>query len=456
MHARSNDRRGVFLCLLYLLCLLCLLCLSSFASSEQATQRPQPKAMDAAEIARDLIYHPALSVESVEGTVVFRARQFTYRLDLTSEQWQVAREDNSSALLPQRLTRYTNARLNTEFRFTGDITDEEGVLTIQASGESEPIRLILWNRQRLADAWLDKLQQESPGLSAEELVREIEPAEPEVAAVADDGQFLWLAIRHYAGEGWLGLGSVVRFNSQTHQAEVFQPRELATSSVTHIAASGGVLWLGTHRQGEGYVEATAGLVRFDPNSGETKSYQAPASKPMTGHIVTGLAAADSTIWAATDEGFCRIAGEAWNCWRIVPTVHTARPLPVSDYAGARPTRQLAPGSYELRWANVGFLEVVTPNSTEGWVEMDDLEDYRSRTFDTPAFELDNTRSGGAAVMRLLRTPEGNPLEAAQVYRAALEPVGPPENGWQRVRARVGWVTRVGLEVVPVITSAGSP
>ncbi|MFY9583274.1 MAG: hypothetical protein WAR21_02130, partial [Candidatus Acidiferrales bacterium] len=54
-------------------------------------------------------------------------------------------------------------------------------------------------------------------------------------------------------------------------------------------------------------------------------------------------------------------------------------------------------------------------------------------------------------IRLLAKPGGDPLAGALVYRAPLERMGSPTPaGWQRVRARVGWISRKGLEVAPVV------
>ena len=45
----------------------------------------------------------------------------------------------------------------------------------------------------------------------------------------------------------------------------------------------------------------------------------------------------------------------------------------------------------------------------------------------------------------------DPLAGALVYRAPLERVGPATaEGWQRVRARFGWISRAQLEIVPVV------
>ncbi len=440
---------GFFLCFL---CFLYFPCLHGIPSA-----RAQQPPVDAAEISRELLYHPARRIETTPGGWIFRAAQFTYRFDPASSRWEVAREKNLAAAEPGRATtRYANARLGTEYRFKGVGADEEGILEIRRSEQPEPVaRLRLWERKQLVATWLAFLRQDAPSLTPEALAKDLEIADPEVADLADDGTYLWLAIRYYAGEGSLGIGTMVRFDPKTNEAKLFQPGELATSSVTHIAAAGGALWLGTRRQGEGAIFVTKGLVRFDPAAGEARSYQ-PGSSPLAGSIVTALSAYKETLLVATDAGMCRILlpearAEDWTCWRIVPTVRLAAPAPVSNRPGVPPGGRLPAGSYEVRWANAAFFEVATPDWIEGWVAADDWEEYSGRRFDAEPYELGNASAGGPPPVRLLAKPGSDPLAGALVYRAPLERVGSPTaEGWQRVRARVGWISRKGLEVVPII------
>lgn len=431
--------------------ILCLLCFPFFLASQQPP-------VDAGEISRGLLYHPARRIDATEQGLLFRAAQFTYWCDPASGQWEVRREKNLSvAEVAPAIKNYRSARLAAEYRLVGTSTDDEATLQIRRGPEEslkvEPFApLVLWKRQQLAATWLAFLRRDSPNLTVEALAKDLEVADPEVADVADDGSFLWLAIRHYAGEGDLGIGTVVRFDPRTNEAKVYQPPALATSSVTHIVAVGGALWLGTARFSEGGTFVTEGLVRFDPNTGEVRSYL-PESSPLLGRIVTALRTEGNLLWVATDAGMCRLAlpKEEWACWRIVPTVRLVVPAPVSNRPGAPPGGRLPAGSHEVRWANAAFLEVITADSIEGWMAADDLEDYAGRNFETDPYELGNPSAGGIAAMRLLERPGGDPLLGAQVYRAPLERVGSPDaDGWQRVRAHVGWISRKDLEIVPVI------
>ena len=414
---------------------------------------------DSAEISRDLLYHPARRVDiAAGGGVALRAEQFTYHYEAAAGAWRVTREKNFEEGDAERDVTSFRTTAGVELRFESDADDEQGVLEIiriGAEGPEQFASLPVWTRERVARAWLAHLQKEYSVLTFERVREDFEPAEPEVAAAIEHGGKVWLAIRHYAGEGWLGVGTLVEIDVAAGTARLYQPDELATASVTHIAAAGGALWLGTHRQREGSIEPAAGLVRFTPSSGEVKGYLGDDS-PLAGHVVTALASAENVLWVATDEGVCRVAlpAEDFSCWRIVPTVELAAAAPVSNRPGGQPRGRLAAGRYEVRWANVGFLQVVTPDAIEGWLSIDDFEEYSEARFERDAFILANTASGGARVMRLLDRPGGDVLSAPQVYRTALERIGEPtEEGDVRVRAAVGWIARGKLEITPALAPA---
>ena len=436
----------------FILCLLCFLCISG-------ALRPQQPPADAAEIARDLLYQPALRIEAGAGGIVFRGERFTYRFEAASSQWTVLREKNSAVSeLPRAVRTHRHEPSDTTYRFVAAESDNEGILEVRpfTDAEGEPLaRVRLWTRQQLAEAWVDEQRVESPRLTEQRLREELEVAEPEVAAMVEDGGYLWLAIRYYAGEGFLGLGTIVRFEPKTNEARIYRSAELETSSVTHMVATAGKLWLGTMHEGEGLVGPTAGLVRFDQATEEFRAYR-PGKSALMGSIVTALNADQDFLWVATDAGICRVdlAAEKWRCWRVVPTVQLTAPVPVSNRPGGEPRGHLPARAYEVRWANAGYFEVVTPDAMEGWVDHKDFEDYAQRQFDARAYELANTYGGGAGVMRLLEEPGASPLNAAQVFRAPLERVGEPdEEGWLQVRARVGWIRRDNLEITPQIHSA---
>jgi len=431
------------------------LCLICFLSPASAFSQQEPPA-DAAELSRNLLYHPAQRIEFAAGAAVLRAAEFTYRFDPATSQWTVTREHNFDRTSTSRaLKSWKDARRNVEYHFTGTSDEKQGELEIERVGPdgSVPVaHLVLWTLDQVAAAWLPHLQREFRGLTVEQVKKDFEPAEPEVAAVADDGTHLWLAIQHYSGEGWLGLGTLVQLDPATGEAVVRQPEELAISSITQIAVAGGTLWLGARHINEDSVEPTVTLTRFNPASGEVQIYE-PGTNPIVGRIVTALAAAENFLWAATDAGICRVAlpAEQWTCWRIVPTVRLVAPTVVSNRPGGAARGRLAAGSYEVRWATAAFLEVLTPDAVEGWLDPEDLDEYTQRSFEQDPYLLANVSSGGATVMRPLIKPGGDPLVAPQVFRVALERLGAPnEDGWQKVSARIGWIPRGSLAVAPVL------
>ncbi|MCL6566725.1 MAG: hypothetical protein K6U09_09925 [Acidobacteriia bacterium] len=409
---------------------------------------------DSAEISARLLYHPARAIE-FQDAVLFHAEHFTYRWDRQSQQWQVQAEDNSD-LLPadSAIEEYDSERLDALFQFFGETDEERAVLEIHrslAQGGFEVLaRLTLWDRSRLAAAWLDYFRQDAPDLSLAQLAEDLVVARPEVAAVLEDGSNLWLGIRYDTSQGALGLGTVVRVDTAAGKAEVFQPEALLTSSVTHLARFDGRLWLGARRFGEDELEPTVGLAELDPQSGRLRSHRTGSGSGFLGHVVTAMAGEDGALWVGTDEGICVLSrGRAWSCWRIVPVVILESSVAASNFPRGPAVRSLAPGPYEVRWATEDFLEIVTPDAVEGWARADEVAEFERRNFYGSAFELANTSAGGAGILHLLPTLAASPLESTQVVRIPVERVGPPESdGWQRCRARAGWIPSAGLSVVP--------
>ncbi len=412
---------------------------------------------DSAEISAQLLYHPVREIE-FQDAVLFRAERFTYRWDRQSQQWQVQAEDNSDRLpADSAIEEYESERLEALFQFFGETDEERAVLEIHrslAQGGFEVLaRLALWDRSRLAAAWLTYFREDAPDLSLAQLAEDLVVARPEVAAVLEDRSNLWLGIRYDTGQGALGLGTVVRVDTATGKAEVFQPEALLTSSVTHLAHFDGRLWLGARRFGEEELEPTVGLAELDPRSGRLRSHRSGSGSGFLGHVVTAMAVENGALWVGTDEGICVLnRGRAWSCWRVVPTVTLESTVAASNFPRGPAERPLAPGRYEVRWATEDFLEVVTPDAVEGWARADEVAEFERRNFYGAAFELANTSAGGAGVLHLLPTLAASPLESTQVVRIPVERIGPPDSdGWQRCRARVGWISGRGMAVVPNIS-----
>ncbi|MCL6481681.1 MAG: hypothetical protein K6U02_08140 [Firmicutes bacterium] len=416
---------------------------------------------DSAEISAQWLYHPAREIEFREAEVLFRAERFTYRWDRSSQQWEVLAEDNSERLPADlAIEEYESERQAALFQFFGETDEERAALEVHrslAQGGFEVLaRLRLWDRSRLAEAWLEYFREDAPDLTPDQLAEDLVVARPEVAAVFEDGPNLWLGIRYDTSQGALGLGTVVHLDTATGQVTLFQPEALWTSSVTHLARFDGRLWLGARRFGEGEIEPTVGLAELDPQSGRLVSHRSGSSPGVLGQVVTAMAAEDGALWVGTDEGICRLGkGKAVVCWRIVPTVTLESAVAASHFPRGPAVRQLAPGQYEVRWVTEDFLEVLTPDAVEGWARTDEVAEFERRKFYVAAFELANTGAGGAGILHLLPTLAASPLESIQVVRVPVERVGPPESdGWQRCRAQVGWIPREGLVVLPRISPIG--
>jgi hypothetical protein len=248
----------------------------------------------------------------------------------------------------------------------------------------------------------------------------------------------------------VGLGTVIRFDLRAKQAKLYQPPEVATCAVTQmLTASDNSVWFAAQRQYEGTILPCAGVMRLDPASGEIHKI-APPGTPLVGSVVTMIGESEG-VWIGTDSSICKASMNGpWQCWRIVPTVALKTETPVSNRPGEKPSEKLAPGDYEVLWANMGFYEVVTKDSLDAWLAADDFAEAAARNFDAEPYKLLNTASPPTAI-RLLDKPGGDPLGGAVSYRAALEKLPTPQGtppGWVRVRARVGWIPRGDLQVVP--------
>jgi hypothetical protein len=436
-----------------------LACLLAVGSIFSLLRDLQDEAGEPAELSRDLLYHPARRIARADGAWVFTASRFEYRFDPATGEWRVLpRPHDASLQRSDSLESFFSERLGSSFEFAAEVKEGKAALRLRRTGDSpEVIQLTLWTREQLAVLWDVRPSEINPSPDENHAGARYQIAEPEVAAVADDGTYLWLAIRFYDGEGNLGIGSVVRVTPQPLAARVFQPDEVARSSVSRIAAAPGVssVWLGTLRLSEGFVQSAQGLVRLNPENGAARSYL-PENSQILGRMVTALYLTAEALWVASDEGICRVTlpEESFACWRITPMVETTAPLPLSNRPGAPPGGKLPPGRHEVLWANAGFLAVATPDSFDGWVEADDLEEWEHRRFDRSPYLLENISAEGVGVMRVLARPGADPMGAALLYRAPLQRIGAPDSqGWQRVRVHAGWIPHGNLAVVPAISPA---
>ena len=450
----SRDRLRVFsFCLFSVISVSSVFCFLFFRSAHAQEHRA-----DASEVSRDLLYLAPDRIQtgpSDKPETLLIGESFTYRY-VEREGWTVSPTGNSSqrAVIERKAKRIVKFA-GENYTLAPASDDDRATLALLREGDAEPlVTAVLWTRDELAEAWLPFLQRERKSLTRASLLRDLEVGDPLVTSVEPQGDSLWVALAHSAGEQELGLGSVVRFFPKTKQARVFHSPVLATCDVTHLMTYGSdKVLLGTRRQYEGTILPCAGLVSLDAASGQAQSVG-----PFSRGIVTALGATDR-VWVATDSAICGGAPEgAWHCARIVPKVRLAEETPVSNLPGDEPSGKLAPGEYEVLWANAGFLELATKDSLDAWLAEDDFRDLTARHFDAEPYKLLNTASGGPAPVRLLLKPGAAPLGGALLLRVPLEklptPPGTPA-GWVRVRAHFGWIERKDLDVVPAIIPTGA-
>lgn len=415
---------------------------------------PQSQPTDAAEVSRDLLYLAPDRIEAGASQgmpeTLFLGKSFTYQY-IERQGWAVLPTKSPRPQeAPARKAKRTVELLGERYTLTPASDDDRATLALSRVGGTEPLVMaVLWSRDELAEAWLPILQRERKGLTRASLQQDLEVGDPVITSVEPQGDSLWVALGHSAGEGELGLGSVVRYSPKTKQVRVFHPPALATCDVTHLVTyDHGTVLLGTRRQHEGTISPCAGLVTLDAASGQAQSVG-----PFSRGILTALGSTDR-VWVATDSAICGGAPEgAWQCTLVVPKVHLAAETPASNLPGDKPDGKLAPGVYDVLWANAGFLEVATKDWLDAWLAEDDYKDLLARHFDVEPYRLLNTSSGGPAPVRLLTKPGADPLGGALVFRAPLEKLPTPQGtppGWVRVRAHIAWIERGELEVIPVL------
>ncbi len=428
-----------------------------FCPSLSAQDQPS----DAAEITRDLLFLAPSGLDAQvrkPAAATFVSRQFQYTYAASGE-WAVEPLKGGSAEASgARRGKAPFTWSGAQYTLAGHSDDDRAMLEVLKSGNPDPlVEAFLWNRELLATAWFPMLRKQKRGMTADQFRQDLEVADPLIYALQTAGDSLWVALGHSTGEAEVGLGTVIRFDLRAKQAKLYQPPELATCAVTQmLVASDNSVWFAAQRQYEGTILPCAGVMRLDPATGEIRKI-APAGTPLGDSVVTMIAESEG-IWIGTDSGICKgSASGPWQCWRIVPTISLKTETLVSNRPGEKPSGKLAPGDYEVLWANVGFYEVVTKDSLDAWLAADDFAEAAARNFDAEPYKLLNTASPPTAI-RLLDKPGGDPLGGAVSYRAALEKLptsqGTPP-GWVRVRARIGWIPRGDLKVVPKLVPVES-
>jgi hypothetical protein len=437
----------------------------------------QDAPLDASEISRDLLYAAPSRIERRwAGDTYWYAlagQRFEYAWlsfgPPKNFQWQVQPLADASAAKATRQKGVFPINDSSLFELVGHSDDDRATLALRKKGTPDALSTVtLWDRDQLVEAWLPEKRKEKRGTTADGLRQDLEIADPEVRATAElilpdksaQDQPILVAVGQSTGEGELGLATIVRFDPHTLKATVYHPAGSLTCEVSAIGVNistpkaSPTVWFGTKAIREGTISPCGGLAKVDLQTRSVTPVSGGKNPPI-GSIVTLLTSTvGNGFGLVTDAGICNSVGTSesdWKCWRFVPTVTLKDAAAVANRPGDKPYGQLKAGYYEVLWANQNYLEVATPDSFDAWLAADDFAEAAAHNFDVEPYKLLNTTSGGPAPIRPLAKPGGEPLNGALVYRAPLEklaaPAGTPA-GWVKVRARVGWIAREKLEVVP--------
>jgi hypothetical protein len=401
------------------------------------------------------LYQPARIIQISPTEIVCEADSFQYRFDRVAETWDVVKRKRPFDFPPpgDGDDRYDDDQRQAQYRFITDVRDNEVRLEIVREQDGDEDRLAdleLYDRSMTGEAWYPV--EEDHFKSEAGFTDTLEHSRPRVTDVTDDGRFLWVTLAYSVREGNYGIGTLVRVDAITGEVKIFQPALLSTSSLSHVATAAYAAWIGTVHHGELGEYPTLGLVRFDPVSGEVKSHL-PSSSRILGRIVTALAADGDTLWIGTDEGICRyrIRQREWTCWRIQPGVRILAHVPVSNRPGGEATRRIHRGHYELRWATRDSLEVVTRDALEGWIQLGPREELPLHDHYREVHGLVERGDPPPAAVLVFVEPGGTIGEAAVMERIQLQKLPlRTADGWQKVRARAGWIPRPGLQLKPQI------
>ncbi len=391
------------------------------------------------------LYRPAMRIHIKEGEINFLASELRYAFDSQTGVWEVT---PSGTQEPYFEGWGMVAGANEVATPSGKLTvsqigpGELAMNWLACSPTSGPVRL--WTAADIGRVWLKDMQQRMRPRpkTAEDLVKWITVSEPQVMAWEEDHQSLWLGIGFYAGEGSLGIGTVVQLEKAACRFNIHQPPSLGTSSIMHMKLWKGDLWLATGHFAESGWGTKMGLVRFDPRSAQVESF--PKVNPLADAFVTAMAREKSTLWIATPGRFFALNMDTrgLRSWRIVPRLELKTPRAVSSRPGGLERSKLRAGNYEVRWLGPNFVEVPTPDCETGYVEKGWLPDPRMKgTADLDEIAA-STKWGNPSSLRLYQTPvdlRARPTPQGWFLRVPVVGIGSPKDEWQRARVCAGWV-----------------
>ena len=393
-----------------------------------------------------LLFHPPRRIEIRDHEIRFYAREFTYLYREHIEQWTVTPAHNEIRPIEGwgtpgseiRQVRTTEGPLALE-------APEPGTLSMRLSSCPQPLGPVtLWTRAQLGQVWFEHMAKHwgPPPASPEEGAKRATVSDVYVADWDEDARNIWLAIRFYAGEGSLGIGTLVQIRKQNCSVRLIQPAALAWHSISRVVKAGGDLWLATEDFGEGETGPGVGLARYDLRRGEVHLLR--EKHPVLGSHITDLAREGNSLWIATMDGFgvLDLGTQALESWRILPRIHLAEATSVSSLPGGPTRNKIGAGKYEVRWVGAGFAEILTPDCVEGFAESIWYDTLKERNFNASSMAIATSTQWGILGLTLYGAAQESILRAHPTgwfLRVPAKPTGKRVGGWQPVSVCAGWV-----------------
>lgn len=121
----------------------------------------------------------------------------------------------------------------------------------------------------------------------------------EIGACAADGRALWAGSSFYGGEGYWGVGTLIRKDSESGNYNYIHDLNLQPYSTSHLEFFAKQLWIGTTHHGEcGGSENGYGVMRFDLRT----QYTVRPVPEICGFATREMRIHENQLWIATDLG----------------------------------------------------------------------------------------------------------------------------------------------------------
>ncbi len=123
--------------------------------------------------------------------------------------------------------------------------------------------------------------------------------EQEIGACTTDGRALWAGSSFYGGDGYWGVGTLIRKDLNSGRYNYVHDLNLQPYSTSHLEFFAKQLWIGTTHHGEcGGLENGYGIMRFDLRT----QYTVRPVPEICGFAVRGMLVHEKQLWIATDLG----------------------------------------------------------------------------------------------------------------------------------------------------------